>query len=167
MIQRKRRGAKRRAASASERVDAARVSAIVQKASLTATRIGQIKAHVVDACLEEGATWTPEMSFNAGLRMRGATAAGDNLAVFIVSLRFRSKDIQSAEGEPGALIEVHRLVAYVGIPIDATDAELGAFAQHTVLFNTWPMLRSDVLDLSMKLGLHPVLLPLLRLRPSA
>jgi hypothetical protein len=128
-----------------------------------------VRVLTVRAQALEAAFGTPVLQGQAGVLvgLRGRFERdGIRAAAFIVGIRFDALTPEGGKGEPELLIHVERLLVYSHLP-EATDAELLAFAQRTALLTAWPMLRADVLDLSVRLGINPILLPLLKLGPNA
>ena len=61
-------------------------------------------------------------------------------------------------------IQIERMLTYEGVPEDAKDKELEAFASTNAVYNAWPYLRADVQDCTTKMGSVPLVLPLYRIR---
>ena len=144
-------------------VSAARLNSLGSKAEIVYTRIGAVRAHLV-ALPEDGATQV-ELKGQVFLSFRGRSknANGQPVFVFVIAIQLHSgSGTQATGGDPPLLIGVERLVVYGGIPEDASDPELTAFLQTYVALNAWPLLRADVSDVSVRLGLNPIILPLYR-----
>jgi hypothetical protein len=89
----------------------------------------------------------------------------NRVAVFSAAVRAVSPDgVDDASAT--VLLFVKRLLLYDNLPEDTTVDELNAFAGTNAVFNAWPYLRSDIQDLSIRVGLSPLVLPVLRVGRS-
>ena len=82
---------------------------------------------------------------------------------FMVGVQIVLPPDSTAE-DASLFIQVERMLTYDGVPEDAKDSELEAFALTNAVYNAWPYLRADVQEYTTKMGYAPLVLPLYRVR---
>jgi hypothetical protein len=83
--------------------------------------------------------------------------------MYVVGIRVVHPSDAESPGKASFWIEVERELTYTGIPEDSTEAEIEAFGNLNAFYNAWPFLRVDLHELSLKMGLAPLVLPLHRI----
>jgi hypothetical protein len=106
----------------------------------------------------------PDFEMNLEIPSYGAAKNEPNLLLSVlVNFRLRGHKSGSPVGEPAVEIDATYVILYTIATFDGIDQEnLDAFAGLNGIFNAWPFWREYVRDISAKMGLGSITIPVYR-----